>query len=107
MPDCKPSTAFTDWCDQHRRSMANCIKEFSKPTDMILHCPRCHTQHIDAPEPLTGWNNPPHKSHQCSRCLKTEGIKVIWRPADIPTNGVAVIKTRGADDTWPVINGNE
>lgn len=97
------------------------------PIDMILHCPKCRTQHIDAPEPevcvcghrkkihgcdaidydhecshdgvcaaecpCTGftiaWDNPPHKSHLCRRC------KTVWRPADVPTNGVAEIKTRG------------
>ena len=25
----------------------------------------------------------------------------IWRPADIPTNGVAAITTRGERDNWP------
>ena len=73
-----------------------------RPIDMILHCPECHTQHIDAPEHLAGdymkemppkWTNPPHRSHLCHRCGH------IWRPADVPTNGVAAIKTRGKHDT--------
>ena len=65
-----------------------------KPIDMILHCPDCGEQHIDDPEP-PDWDNPPHKSHLCAKC------GLIWRPADVPTNGVAVLATRGTNDTWP------
>jgi hypothetical protein len=88
------------------------------PIDMVLHCPKCGTQHIDAPEPepecdcripiMEGagqhspscsvfrevWTNPPHKSHLCHGC------GVVWRPADVPTNGVAAVKTKGEHDTW-------
>ncbi|MBI3654143.1 MAG: hypothetical protein HY231_24185 [Acidobacteria bacterium] len=99
----------------------------AKPIDMILHCPNCSAQHIDAPElrcpkcdspdpkrhpamQFEGevqicdhlwhtfdkpWNNPPHKSHFCHAC------KTVWRPADVSTNGVAEIRTRGDADTWP------
>lgn len=83
--------------------------------DMILHCPECGDQHIDAPETdaqytarlhesswweLGGtqperWLNPPHKSHFCGHC------RCIWRTADVETNGVAQIKTRGKADNWP------
>jgi hypothetical protein len=78
-----------------------------QPVDMVLHCPKCGMQHIDAPEwerdvhdmeqgQIRTWANPPHKSHLCHGC------KTIWRPADVPTNGVAAITTRGRADTWPV-----
>lgn len=63
------------------------------PIDMILYCPNCKSRHIDIEEPWKGWNNPPHKSHLCDNC------GTIWRPADIPTNGVAKIKTYGKNDT--------
>jgi hypothetical protein len=64
------------------------------PIDMVLHCPRCSAQHIDAP---TGdWTNPPHRSHLCSAC------KLIWRPADVPTNGVRQTQTHGSADT-PIV----
>lgn len=66
------------------------------PIPMVLHCPNCDEQHIDAPEPGTDWDNPPHKSHLCHAC------GCIWRPADVPTDGVASIKTRGKADTWPI-----
>jgi len=74
------------------------------PVDMVLHCPQCQQQHIDAPEPISGgdelcitkWNNPPHRSHKCYAC------GCIWRPADIPTNGVERVRTRGKHDTWPI-----
>lgn len=74
-----------------------------EPIDMVLHCPQCMTQHIDGPDArhyenyhpggLTLWTNPPHRSHLCAECGH------IWRPADVPTNGVAAIKTRGRNDS--------
>jgi hypothetical protein len=65
-----------------------------EPIDMMLFCPKCGLQHIDAPDARTpDWNNPPHRSHLCHGC------GCIWRPADIPTNGVAGIQTRGTKDT--------
>ena len=63
----------------------------AKPIDMILQCPACGLQHIDAPS--EGWDNPPHRSHLCHGCGS------IWRPADVATNGVEHIKTFGSADT--------
>lgn len=70
------------------------------PIDMVLHCPKCGLQHIDASEPpvefepgAAQWNNPPHRSHLCHGCGH------IWRPADVPTNGVAAVKTTGKADS--------
>lgn len=94
------------------------------PIDMILFCPMCHTQHVDAPEKFDPvaegcqcrgpdqceacyhneaayrewlaqepWTNPPHRSHLCHAC------GFIWRPADVPTNGVAAVKTTGKADS--------
>lgn len=62
------------------------------PINMLLWCPQCNAQHIDAPS--EGWDNPPHRSHLCHEC------GCIWRPADVPTNGVAEVKTAGDADTW-------
>lgn len=77
-----------------------------KPLDMVLHCPKCHTQHIDKNEfedRIVGrvlvWENKPHRSHLCANC------RTIWRPADVPTNGVERVTTRGSADTWPAIDG--
>ena len=79
------------------------------PIDMVLHCPNCGEQHIDAPEPMIEhdngvvefreWTNPPHRSHLCHGC------GTIWRPADVSTNGVLTLKTRGRADTWPPSDG--
>jgi hypothetical protein len=74
------------------------------PIDMVLHCPACGEQHVDAPEDAEGqqhpdypviepWTNPPHRSHLCHGCGH------IWRPADVPTNGVVATKTRGKNDS--------
>ena len=78
------------------------------PIDMVLHCPVCGRQHIDAPEyesaredpfpafgedPAMSWGNPPHRSHLCAGCGH------IWRPTDVPTNGVAAVKTKGKNDS--------
>jgi len=84
----------------------------AQPIDMILYCPSCGVQHVDKPEGqfYPGhtaeesaavnkdhglWDNPPHRSHLCHAC------GCIWRPADVPTNGVESIKTEGKADTWP------
>jgi hypothetical protein len=66
----------------------------AEPIPMLLFCPDCAAQHVDAPEPGSGWTNPPHKSHTCHTC------GIIWRPADVPTVGVAAIGTKGGADTW-------
>lgn len=63
--------------------------------NMLLYCPECYAQHIDEPQPEIGWSNPPHKSHECQSC------GYVWRPADIPTNGVAEIQTKGKRDLSP------
>ncbi|MNL38243.1 hypothetical protein D3C87_1604400 [compost metagenome] len=69
---------------------------------MVLHCPKCGLQHVDAREDLThevlldesaAWDNPPHRSHLCHGCGH------IWRPADVPTNGVKAIATTGKADS--------
>lgn len=83
------------------------MAEHHKPIDMVLHCPKCGSQHIDEPEPPrysgsppvllnpNAWMNPPHCSHLCHAC------GCIWRTADVPTNGVLNVNTRGKRDTWP------
>jgi hypothetical protein len=67
------------------------------PIPMILFCPNCGWQHVDAPSP--GWDNPPHKSHLCHACAH------IWRPADVATVGVVEIETIGSGDTASIIRG--
>lgn len=76
-----------------------------KPIDMVLHCPACGMQHIDAPEDSEcdgeavqslGCSNPPHRLHLCRGCGH------IWRPANVPTNGVAAVATKGKAD-GPII----
>lgn len=74
------------------------------PIKMILFCPACGVQHLDKPDThdeaadkmLAGqapWDNPPHRSHLCHGCGH------IWRPADVPTEGVAAIATQGKADS--------
>ncbi len=95
------------------RAYMACQKlRYSAPIDMVLHCPACRMQHIDMPEacPDEGcdhygtphghpdlWTNPPHRSHLCHGC------GLIWRPADVPTNGVAAVKTKGSADS-PILH---
>lgn len=65
------------------------------PIPMILHCPRCHVQHVDEPDERTPeWDNPSHRSHLCHSC------GCIWRPADVATEGVRDITTIGKADNW-------
>lgn len=78
-----------------------------KPINMVLFCPQCHTQHIDAPKKCDAcqdcglgigglascpiccggtadgwWTNPPHRKHLCAVC------GTLWKPANVPTNGM-------------------
>ena len=83
--------------------LAQASSALQAPIDMVLHCPDCGLQHIDAPEhcrrpgapgvTLEPWTNPPHRSHLCSGC------GYVWRPADVPTNGVAAVETTGVADS--------
>lgn len=95
------------------------MKHLDVPIPMVLHCPACGAQHIDAakacgytecahagmcycaahgqPELCERWDNPPHRSHLCHSC------GCIWRAADVCTTGVANILTIGSADTWPLL----
>ncbi len=79
------------------------------PIDMVLYCPKCGMQHVDADESQElsiggtlesgtvriGWDNPPHRSHLCHGCGH------VWRPSDHPTNGVARTVSGKDADTQP------
>lgn len=101
------------WQSKYDEAMANA----GKPIDMLLFCPNCGEQHVDEAKPdlcetcgkskrncscafFTAWLNPPHKSHRCSKCNH------VFRPANVPTNGVAEIKTKGERDGNPVPQTN-
>jgi hypothetical protein len=85
------------WKEAGRAVLAAGAPVQNRPVDMILHCPSCGLQHIDAPDDRTiGWVNSPHRSHLCHGCGH------IWRPADVPTNGVVSIATQGKVDSPPV-----
>jgi hypothetical protein len=97
-----PKTHLIDALVLTTRDIREELEQLRKPIPMILHCPNCKTQHVDAPEPETGWNNPPHKSHKCRP--QDGGCGTVWRPADVPTVGVKSINSRGDADTWQPIN---
>jgi hypothetical protein len=77
------------------------VEAWKAPIPMLLYCPNCGAQHIDAPQPEKGWTNPPHKSHECQHCFGPDGDGYTWRPCDRPTNGVAALTTKGANDQDP------
>jgi hypothetical protein len=88
----------------------------AEPIKMVLFCPACGTQHIDRDQPEwmetyysgaelvcikhPAWSNKPHKSHLCLKL--DDGCGHVWRPADVPTEGVTEIATKGKDDSVPV-----
>ncbi|MEE2978055.1 MAG: hypothetical protein VYB88_11325 [Pseudomonadota bacterium] len=102
---CPAGATMTDWIDEQLTALA----ATAKPVDMLLLCPACGMQHIDAVETGTTlsrsgldtltetevvtWSNPPHRSHMCHGCGHQ------WRPADVATNGVAELKTKGRNDS--------
>lgn len=49
------------------------------PIPMLLICPECRETHVD--EGI--WATRPHRAHQCQHCGHE------WRPALVPTVGVA------------------
>lgn len=93
---------YNDLCAAVRNAVGS---RDAPPIDMVLHCPACGQQHIDGPddprnvqtedgmEEVYDWTNPPHRSHLCAYCGH------IWRPADVATNGVQEIKTKGTADS--------
>lgn len=83
--------------NEFRRIFGQAPQRTADPIPMILFCPNCGLQHIDAPSPQTGWMNPPHRSHLCEACDH------VWRPADVPTVGVAEIQTHGMIDNDPPV----
>jgi hypothetical protein len=92
-------------CFQAGAALAQAAPATGKVVEMVLHCPKCGLQHVDAPETrevfhgdsgpveVADWANPPHRSHLCHGCGH------IWRPADVPTNGVQAVKTTGNADS--------
>lgn len=89
----QPCSPKEVWETQMRPALQAAIAA-QGPVPMVLHCPRCHLQHIDAPDERTpDWQNPTHRSHLCHGC------GLIWRPADVPTIGVDSTRTAGKSDT--------
>lgn len=99
-----PSETCIDTLAAHVAALTAQLKAERAPIKMVLFCPACGEQHIDAPEPAIGvepttgdgglvpWSNPPHRSHLCHACGH------IWRPADVATEGVRAIETVGKAD---------
>lgn len=119
------TTLHNKWLMAQVTASAGVSKEHIQqaPIDMVLHCPACGLQHIDRPNEWSDekapcdppnsemhpddwaecdrilkayeaeWTNPPHRSHLCLGC------KHIWRPADVPTNGVKAVTTKGENDS--------
>lgn len=54
------------------------------PVPMLLRCPVCSEQHVDAADKVTGWTNSHHRTHLCAFC----GHK--WKPFEYCTTGVTV-----------------
>lgn len=81
---------FCPWC-------AKLLESEPAPIDILLYCPLCSVQHID--KESKSWSNPPHKTHECQNCGH------LWRPSDVPTNGIAEIKTKGKRDGFTQPHG--
>lgn len=110
---CPKGATMTDWLDEQLTALA----ATAKPVDMLLLCPACGMQHIDAVETGTTlsrsgldtltetevvtWSNPPHRTHMCHGCGHQ------WRPADVATNGVTELKTKGSNDSPRVVREAE
>lgn len=60
----------------------------AEPIEMLLFCPRCGMQHVDAPNAVQGWTNPPHATHTC------QGCGLLWRPSNENTTGALHIAVK-------------
>lgn len=65
-----------------------------QPVPMLLHCPMCHTRHIDEGEFATR----PHHTHACQGFMplkpgqtKLQRCGHVWRPAIVATVGVEAL----------------
>lgn len=79
---CYRTGEYGDGFEFYTAMLAAAPKPPTAPIPMVLHCPYCHAQHTDKPEPEKGWDNPSHASHLCHNC------GAIWRPASVDTVGV-------------------
>ena len=91
-----------------------------EPIPMVLHCPKCHVQHIDAPDENPCGDGCQYSKdigmwpeHSCGdKCMymqpgsprwtnpphKTHlcnGCGHLWRPANVPTTGVVALPPKG------------
>lgn len=93
-----PSSVAAERIRDLVRRIANALSESLRraalPVDMLIFCPKCRLQHVDAPH--DEWTNPPHRTHECQGCGH------LWRIADIPTNGVATLHSKGRNDGSPI-----
>lgn len=70
------------------------------PIPMLLYCPKCNSQHIDAANPEAGWTNPAHRVHTCTVQPSPDSAACghRWRPSDYYTTGVERLETSGIAD---------
>lgn len=61
---------------------------------LIIHCPSCGLQHIDAGE----WATRPHRTHACVTTPDGVGCDFKWRPANIETVGVKRLPDMSVDE---------
>lgn len=85
-------TVYGAMCHEVRCALAARLPA-DAPIDMLLFCPRCNKQHVDAPQPEQGWTNPPHATHTCQHC------GLLWRPSNENTNGAQSIAVLEAKHT--------
>ncbi len=71
-------TGFIYYLGRHDDIRPCSCRPVPPPEPLVLHCPRCGTQHIDRDE----WATRPHRTHLCESCAHE------WKPFEHPTVGV-------------------
>lgn len=110
--DGNPMCDFALVSEARAKTIAEALNRYFIPIDIITHCPKCNFQHVDKAEPdnckncgavehmhflpplgvcdnFEPWLNAPHEKHRCHSCGN------VWKPANVPTNGVASIEENG------------
>ncbi len=76
----KGELQFSRACAGLEVMLYRALEKLARPVPMLLFCPQCGAQHVDAP--TATWDNPPHRTHECQAC------KYLWRPSNTATTGV-------------------
>ncbi len=77
--------SFQDLIEFHE--LHEILQELDAPIQLIIHCPKCHLQHVDVDDDTGAWATTRH--HRQHLCKPSDGgCGHVWAPANRRTVGV-------------------